>query len=311
MNNDSLNPISLIEDIKQRAHDAVQHHKSLDKEAMAFTLISIESLAAIFIRQHQAVQGDVVDYKIVMALVTAVHGMIGYCDLNPGTVVTEEWSERLQDHYIPLLKAAMAASESYASGDTSPRFATRKDAKPEAPANDSIGSPTRYTDGGVSREYEEQPSEIPVVEPVGGYDYWIIYFEDKGLESLYFSSEQSARNRYRELLGSWNCHLFRQVEWNGRKAPLPDGEQIGILIHDAIKTTLPKRQNVIRIYDAIRPYLATRKPVVVSLEKCAIPVRVGIAQAGQLFCTVETSKMIAEAVLESLKAQGVQFDVKD
>ncbi len=34
-----------------------------------------------------------------------------------------------------------------------------------------------------------------------------------------------------------------------------DHRKIGCLIHDAIKTTLPKHMNVIRIYDAIKPYL--------------------------------------------------------
>lgn len=51
-----------------------------------------------------------VDYKFIMELITAVHGMIGYCEsLKPGSVVTAGWSERLKDYYVPKLEESIAA----------------------------------------------------------------------------------------------------------------------------------------------------------------------------------------------------------
>lgn len=45
----------------------------------------------------------------VVMLSSAVHALVGYTDLKPGMVVTQGWSERLHNHYIPQVLKWLAA----------------------------------------------------------------------------------------------------------------------------------------------------------------------------------------------------------
>lgn len=43
--------------------------------------------------------------------------------------------------------------------------------------------------------------------------HWLIFFADASMKPEYFTglgAERAARERYKQLLGNWNCRLFRE-----------------------------------------------------------------------------------------------------
>lgn len=208
------------------------------------------------IRQHQVAGGEMVERVADAIKSSMVNGKdtAGFpCDHS--RLFFDSW-------FIKAAKAAIAvinmgASGYKASGDTSPGSATRKNAEPEAPTSDIYtNSPVSIHDGPTCIETDEKQGE-----EVSASDYTTIDHEAKQGASC--PSASTVSDHIEQPLEMVSSEIL-VVDLPGEKTLIDEMQQAWLdafPINDHC-SPIVSYAAMKGVYDEIRPYFATQKPVI-------------------------------------------------